>query len=225
MKSNSLTPVPVPGAVAAVNSVTVTPPAFHIPPSSPSPSLRGSPPSPTPQQTRNDSSNTNIPAPQLQLATVEASQQCPPEDLVTASGPDGADEQQQSPRQATSLDDPPGTRTTEFAPGDGLDEAITNPGPFPDDPDHSQRLPGGALSYCGSSAFITDDAIRYLQAVRAGQCWTTMVTAFLRLEELPQPLGVRIFPVLLARLTDKFISPPFILPLGLNHGRTRCLSG
>jgi hypothetical protein len=51
----------------------------------------------------------------------------------------------------------------------------------------------GVLRFDAPSNFITSPTIRYLEMIPGGQRWIDMVKAYLQLERLPIPKGVRIF--------------------------------
>lgn len=173
-KLNSPPPAPVTGVATTASPAAVIPSIPSVPSSSQSPLLQEPPPGHTPQQTHNSSSGDSL---------ASQPQQASPESLVTTPGPDTHS---------------PGTGTTELTPGNSSDEAANDPVPPPDNPDHSGRSLAGAFPYNGSSQFITEAALQYLKTIPAGQHWTAMVTSFLRLEEFPIPLDVRIFLFLLA---------------------------
>ena len=130
-----------------------------------------------------------------------------PSHSQTAPGPDGANERPVPPTPSRSLSPGPGTAE----PTDDLDQTASEQGRLPS--------PEGAFTFDGSSGFITVDAIKYLQTVRAGRRWTDMVTSYLRLEELPISPAVRTFHSLSFAQTDDIIRPLFAYPLNLGQMR------
>lgn len=95
-----------------------------------------------------------------------------------------------TPQQLPLDDTPTTTPSTPTA-----DDAVTTPG-HSEDP-VTIPAPLKVFTFEGTSNFITSSAIDYWEKIPGGQGWIAMVNAYLRLESLPIPPGVRVLSVFL----------------------------
>jgi len=113
-----------------------------------------------------------------------------PQPTTPAVAPENNDRVSRSPSPLGTPCQSPSNNTLSITPAASTTgDAVTTTG-------HSEDptvipTPSAVFTFNGSSNFITSSTITYWETIQGGQAWIDMIRAYLRLEELPAPPGVR----------------------------------